>query len=42
MQQTNSTSYTLLTKDLNAEQQAQIMTVLSKAEQHRTAPPVAK
>ncbi|KAI8359819.1 armadillo-type protein [Blakeslea trispora] len=38
LQQNNSASYTLLTKDLNAEQQAQIMTVLSTAEQHRTAP----
>ncbi|KAI7906287.1 armadillo-type protein [Cokeromyces recurvatus] len=37
MQQNNSASYTLLTKDLNAEQQNLIMTVLSTAEQHRTA-----
>ncbi|CAO0791888.1 unnamed protein product [Mucor circinelloides] len=37
MQTNNSASYTLLTKDLNADQQNQIMTVLSTAEQHRTA-----
>ncbi|KAI9281483.1 armadillo-type protein [Sporodiniella umbellata] len=41
MQQTNSSSYTLLTKDLNAEQQNQIMSILNTAEQHRTAPPKA-
>jgi hypothetical protein len=37
MQQSNTASYTLLTKDLNADQQAQIMNVLSTAEKHRTA-----
>ncbi|KAI8969324.1 armadillo-type protein [Mycotypha africana] len=39
MQQNNSASYTLLTKELNADQQNQIMSVLSIAEQHRTNPP---
>ncbi|KAI9486221.1 MAG: armadillo-type protein [Benjaminiella poitrasii] len=37
MQQNKSGSYTLLTKDLNTEQQNLIMTVLSTAEQHRNA-----
>lgn len=37
MQSSNSASYTLLTKDLNADQQNHIMTVLTTAEQHRTA-----
>ncbi|KAF7728772.1 hypothetical protein EC973_005610 [Apophysomyces ossiformis] len=36
MQQGNPASYTLLTKDLGAEQQNFIMTVLSTAEQRRT------
>lgn len=39
MQQNNTPSYTLLTKDLTAEQQNQIMSILSIAEQHRTAAP---
>ncbi|KAI8976466.1 armadillo-type protein [Pilobolus umbonatus] len=38
LQQRNVQSYTLLTKDLNAEQQNLIMGVLSTAEQHRTQP----
>lgn len=41
MQQNNSSSYTLLTKDLTADQQNQIMSILGTAEQHRTAPPKA-
>ncbi|KAI8100099.1 armadillo-type protein [Halteromyces radiatus] len=36
MQQTNPASYTLLTKDLDADQQNLIMSVLSNAEQQRT------
>ncbi|KAG0768001.1 hypothetical protein G6F57_006285 [Rhizopus arrhizus] len=35
MQQNNNASYTLLTKDLTAEQQNQIMSILSIAEQNR-------
>ncbi|CEP15700.1 hypothetical protein [Parasitella parasitica] len=37
MQSRNAPSYTLLTKDLTADQQSQIMTVLSTAEQHRNS-----
>ncbi|SAM02255.1 hypothetical protein [Absidia glauca] len=36
MQQTNPASYTLLTKDLDADQQSTVMTILSNAEQQRT------
>lgn len=39
MQQTNPASYTLLTKDLDADQQNLIMTVLSNAEQQRQQQP---
>jgi hypothetical protein len=38
LQQSNTASYTLLTKDLTAEQQTQIMNVLNAAEQHRNKP----
>ncbi|KAI8335415.1 armadillo-type protein [Chlamydoabsidia padenii] len=39
MQQSNPASYTLLTKDLDADQQNLIMTVLSNAEQQRIQQP---
>ncbi|KAI7872425.1 armadillo-type protein [Spinellus fusiger] len=39
LQQTNTASYTLLTKDLDAEQQNFILSVLSTAEQSRTQQP---
>lgn len=37
LQSANPASYTLLTKDLDQEQQTYIMSIMSTAEQHRVA-----
>ncbi|KAI8376325.1 armadillo-type protein [Radiomyces spectabilis] len=41
MQQSNPSAYTQLTKDLDADQQNYVMSVLSTAEQHRNQPAVS-